>query len=92
MLLNVHFTRMFDVFQLLHHRLYRAFLATYPLLHALWEASVLYFQLAFMFARSQCHSPCLFLASLMLRHLTDEEIVASQAVSVPLKAALRGKR
>jgi len=84
---------MFAVFQLLRrHHLYRAFLAVYPLLHALWEASVLYFQLAFTFARSWCHSPCLFLANLMLRHLTDEEIAASQSVPVSLRAVLRGKR
>ena len=78
--------------QPVHRRLYRAFLAAYPLLHALWEGSVLYFQLAFTFGRSRCHSPCLFLANLMLRNLTDEEIDAIQSTSVPLKTALSGKR
>jgi len=80
------------LFQLLHRHVYKAFLALYPVLHALWEGAVLYFQLAFMFGRSQCHSPFLFLASLMLRNLTDEEIAASQSVSIPLKTALKGKR
>lgn len=81
----------------LHHvnnlrcRLYRAFLAAYPLLHALWEGSVFYYHLAFMFGKSRCHSPFLLLANLMLRHLTDDEIVASQSPSMPLKAALIGK-
>lgn len=81
----------------LHHgnslrcRLYRAFLAAYPLLHALWEGSVFYYHLAFMFGKSRCHSPSLFLASLMLRHLTDDEIAASQSASLPLKVALVGK-
>ena len=79
-------------FQNLRCRLYRAFLAAYPLLHALWEGSVFYYHLAFMFGKSRCHSPSLYLASLMLRHLTDDEIDASQSASLPLKAALIGKR
>jgi len=76
----------------LHGRLLRAFLAVYPLVHAVWEGLVFYFQLAFTFGRSRCHSPFLFLANLMLRHLTDSEIADSQSAAVPLKAALLGKR
>jgi len=62
------------------------------LIDALWEALVFYFQLAFIIGRTQCHSPSLFLANLVLRRLTDEEIAARQSASPPLKTALVAKK
>ncbi|XP_050409896.1 peroxisome assembly protein 12 [Patella vulgata] len=54
-------------------RLNKAFLAVYPYIHMLWEGSNLWFQLAYMFGKSDWHSWLLRFSGTELRRKTEDE-------------------
>ena len=60
--------------QHLKKRLCRAFLAVYPILHMVWESTMLGCQLAYVFEKSRVHSPFLRWAGVILQNLTEEDL------------------
>lgn len=83
-------------------QLYRAFVSIYPYVHTVWEGSVLWYQMAYMFGKSNWHSPFVKLSEVELRNLEASDLEdktlssstswdqasASQKVKILLKKGL----
>ncbi|KAJ8313064.1 hypothetical protein KUTeg_010437 [Tegillarca granosa] len=55
-------------------QLYRAFVSIYPYVHTVWEGSVLWYQMAYMFGKSNWHSPFVKLSEVELRNLEASDL------------------
>ncbi|XP_078662554.1 peroxisome assembly protein 12-like isoform X1 [Branchiostoma floridae x Branchiostoma belcheri] len=64
--------------QSLWKKLERIFRIVYPYVHMGWEGAMLYYQFAYIFDKSQYHSPLLHLAGVKLCNLSAEDIQVQQ--------------
>ncbi|KAK3587081.1 hypothetical protein CHS0354_014954 [Potamilus streckersoni] len=62
-------------------RLFQAFVALYPYVHAGWEATILGYQATYMFGKSDWHSPLLHLSGCRLYHSLEEDLWSGQQSS-----------
>ncbi|XP_071943988.1 peroxisome assembly protein 12-like [Antedon mediterranea] len=56
-------------------RLKKTFLFVYPLVHMSWEGSALAYQMAYLFKKSDCHSPFVHLSGVKLSNLTRADML-----------------
>lgn len=78
----------------LRRKFVRIFLYLYPIVHGIWEFTVLLHMVAYVFGRSRHHSPLLRLAGVVLLNLTEDDLsaIARRGAARPLLEELAGKR